>query len=437
MNDNSISLKSQIQQWMQEHRSEGVSLLQEMVKFPSIQGNEQEIQHFVANKLQLLGMEVELWEPDGDELSKHPYFYSPRNRFDGSPNVVGIWRGTGGGRSILLNGHVDVVPAGDIVQWNDDPYSGKVVDGKLYGRGSTDMKGGNTSMLLAIQALKDLGIRLKGDVIFESVMEEESGGAGTLAAILKGYRADAAIIPEPTNMKIFAKQQGSMWFRIHVKGRAAHGGTRYEGVSAIEKSMTVIAHIRELEERRNSTVTDPLYANNPIPYPINIGVIKGGNWPSSVPDEVIMEGRFGVAPEEEMEQGKAKMIEWMELLKEKDPWFETHPVLVEWFGARWVPGSVNPEHDLIRTLSEQYKEVLNEEPVIEASPWGTDGGLLTRLANTPCIVFGPGVTSVAHFPNEYIEMERVIKAAEIFALTLVQWCGWEEEGNGGREEQVH
>ena len=275
------------------------------------------------------------------------------------------------------------------------------------------------------EAIQSLSIKLKGDVIFQSVIEEESGGVGTLAAIVKGYRADAALIPEPTNLRIFPKQQGSMWFRIEVKGRSAHGGTRYEGVSAIEKSMTVMQHIRELEEQRNARISDPLYAQNPIPIPINIGVIQGGNWPSSVADTVKLEGRMGVAPEEKLDEAKAEMTRWMEGLKEKDPWFEEHPVAVEWFGARWVPGSVDPGHDLIRVLMEQYREVKQDEPIIEASPWGTDGGLLTQLGETPCIVFGPGITQVAHYPNEHIVLDHVFEAAEIIALTLIHWCGFD------------
>lgn len=429
-----MTRKRDIHEWMRLHREEGTRLLQSLVRIASTPGNEKDAQVLVAVKLHEMNLEIDLWEPDGELLEAHPYFYSPRNRFAGSPNVVGILKGAGGGRSIILNGHMDVVPEGDPAHWRDDPYSGKVENGKLYGRGATDMKGGIASLLLAVQALQELGIRLKGDVIFQSVIEEESGGAGTLAAILKGYKADGALIPEPTNLRIFPKQQGSMWFRIEVKGRSAHGGTRYEGVSAIEKSMLVVEHIRELERERNAGITDPLYANNPIPIPINIGVIQGGNWPSSVPDKVKLEGRMGVAPEEELEHAKSSLIEWMERLKDKDPWFEEHPPFVEWFGARWIPGSVDPGHELIRIVAEQYKEVLSEEPTVEASPWGTDGGLLTLLGDTPCIVFGPGSTQVAHYPNEYIILDRVFEAAEIIALTLMHWCGTEESADGAEAE---
>ncbi|MBW5448583.1 peptidase [Cohnella sp. CFH 77786] len=416
-----------IHDWLAAHRAEGTELLRQLVRIPSTQGNELEVQRLVAERLLAdPGWEVDVWEPDGETLTEHPDFCSERNRFDGSPNVVGVLRGTGGGRSILLNGHADVVPEGDRQQWRRDPYGGEVAAGRLYGRGASDMKGGTVSLLLAVRAIRELGIRLRGDVIFENVIEEESGGAGTLAAIVRGYRADAALIPEPTNMRIFPKQQGSMWFRITVKGRSAHGGTRYEGVSAIEKSMAVIASVRELERARNARIADPLYAGNPIPIPINIGVIEGGNWPSSVPDRVKLEGRMGVAPEESLGQARQEMARWLAGLAASDPWFAAHPPVLEWFGARWMPGSLDPGHELVRVLSDQYREVLGTEPVIEASPWGTDGGLLTSLGGTPCVVFGPGLARKAHHPDEYIELDRVFEAAEIIALTILRWCGTEE-----------
>jgi acetylornithine deacetylase len=419
--------KERIHAQLEQEREDATRLLQEWVREGSVQGQERSIQEKIARHLAAMGLEVDMWVMEGDELLKHPYFVSPRHTFAESPNVVAVWKGTGGGRSIILNGHVDVVPAGDERQWTHDPFSGEIVDGKLYGRGSTDMKGGNLASLLAIQTLQALGVRLKGDVIFQSVVEEESGGAGTLAAILRGYRADAALVPEPTNMKIFPKQQGSMWFRLRVKGRSAHGGTRYEGVSAIEKSMLVIQAIAELEAARNSRITDPLYAKLPIPIPINIGVIEGGKWPSSVADLVTLEGRMGVAPGEEMEDAKAEMATALARLAEKDPWFAEHPVELEWFGARWVPGAVAEDHPLMQLLTDTYRAVTGTDPVIEASPWGTDGGLLTRLADTPAIVFGPGVTQVAHYPNEYIELDTIFQCAEIFALTLTEWCGLSEQ----------
>lgn len=418
--------KERIGQWLQEKKQDGFAFLQQWVQIPSTQGNEAQAQTAVADKLRQLGMEVDVWEIEGEELRKSPYFCSARDSFQGSPNVVGVLKGTGGGRSIILNGHIDVVPEGDLEQWTDPPYSGAVRDGKMYGRGTTDMKGGSLSLLLAIQAVRELDIRLKGDIIYQSVIEEESGGAGTLAAVLRGYRADAALIPEPTNMRIFPKQQGSMWFRIRVKGRAAHGGTRYEGVSAIEKSMAVVEQIREMEVHRNKRITDPLYSTTPIPVPVNVGVIEGGNWPSSVPDLVKLEGRMGVAPDETIEDAQREMELWLSRLSNKDPWFAEHPPELEWFGARWIPGAIDEEHELLAALAGSYRDVLYKDPVIEASPWGTDGGLLIQAGKTPTLVFGPGETAMAHYPDEYIVLDRIVESAHIIALTLLDWCGVEK-----------
>lgn len=419
--------EEKLKKWLVNNRGNAVKLLRKLVQERSVQGSESSAQAVVVETCRELGLEIDIWEPDMKEMSAHENFVSTRDNFEDSPNVVAIWKGTGGGRSIILNGHIDVVPEGDLLQWDCDPYEGKVEDGKVYGRGSTDMKGGNVSLLLAINALKSNGVKLKGDVIFQSVIEEESGGAGTLAAILRGYSADAVLIPEPTNMKIFPKQQGSMWFRLKVKGKSAHGGTRYEGVSALEKSVMVMDKIKELETLRNSRVNDSLYKGIPIPLPINLGKIEGGNWPSSVPDLVILEGRIGVGPEETLEFVKQELASSLRSLKEVDTWFETHPVELEWFGAQWVPGTVELDHPFVKSLENAFTQVENKEPIIEASPWGTDGGLFTQLCNIPTVVFGPGTTEVAHYPNEYISIDQMINAAEIIALVLMDWCGTTDE----------
>ncbi|WP_028399618.1 peptidase [Ectobacillus panaciterrae] len=414
--------KNQVREYIQAHQTKGVRLLKRLVQERSVSGEESKAQAIIIEKMRELGLSLDIWEPPYSEMKKHPYFVSPRKHFNDSPNVVATLKGTGGGKSLILNGHIDVVPEGEMKQWEYDPYGGEVVGNRLYGRGAADMKGGNVALIMAMEAIIACDIKLKGNIYFQSVIEEESGGAGTLAAILRGYQADGALIPEPTNMRFFQKQQGSIWFRLKVHGKAAHGGTRYEGISAIEKSIAVLEHLQKLEIKRNERIDDPLYESVPIPVPINIGKIEGGNWPSSVPDCIMLEGRYGVMPNETIEEAKQEFAAWLDELGHSDAWFHRHPVVLEWFGARWVPGTLEEQHPLIETVRENFRLVQQTEPVAEASPWGTDGGLFTQIANIPTLVFGPGETKAAHYPNEYIEIDKMIAAAEIFACTLLDWC---------------
>lgn len=414
--------EARVKQWLKENRARGTRFLQILVQENSTRGNESSAQAVIIEKCRQLGLFLDIWEIGGNELKQHPVYCCDRDSFEGNPNVVAVLKGSGGGKSIILNGHIDVVPVGDVKNWKHDPFSGRIECGKLYGRGSTDMKGGTAALIMALESIIATGTKLKGDVIFQSVIEEESGGAGTLAAVLRGYHGDAAIIPEPTNMKIFPKQQGSMWFRITVKGRSAHGGTRYEGVNAIEKAMLVIDRLQQLETERNSRIKDPLFEKIPIPIPINIGKIHSGEWPSSVPDLAVIEGRMGVSPEETITVAQQEMEACLGELNIQEEWFQENPLQIEWFGGRWLPGNLNSDHPLMQTLSESFVDIKGIEPVIEASPWGTDGGILSNVGHIPVVVFGPGVTETAHDANEYIILEELFTASEIIALTILKWC---------------
>ncbi|WP_417617710.1 peptidase [Oceanisphaera sp.] len=416
-----MNIQSKVKESIAQNRDHYTRILQDWVRDVTLSGQEYEHQQKVCELYKSIDLTTDFWEVDYQSICEHRLFNSPRQDFHGSPNVVGTWKGEGGGRSLILNGHVDVVPEGDHDQWDDHPYSGNIIDGCLFGRGVTDMKGGNLASFIAVKTLKDLGIRLKGDVILQSVIEEEAGGAGTLAALERGYLADAAIIPEPTEQIIFPRQQGSRWFRLKVAGIQAHGGTRYEGVSALEKSVTVIEAVQRLEKERNERLNDPLYKNVPIPLPINLGRIEGGDWPSSVPDEVVLEGRLGVGPAETVENAEQEFEAAMAALGEVDSWFKDHPVIVEWFGACWQPGGIDLENPLFQMLTNSFEAVHKQMPKVKASPWGTDGGLMTQYG-IPSLVFGPGITRLAHHPNEHIRLDDVFSVAEIMALTIVDWC---------------
>lgn len=418
-----MNLHKSVQANIDKNKSNYISFLQSIVQEPTTTGDEQEAQMLIAERLKKYGLEVDVWEPDYNELIKSEFFNPLRDNYEGSPNVVGVLKGKENGRSLILNGHIDVVPSGDKSKWTQDPYGGEVVDGKLYGRGTTDMKGGNMSTLIALETIIDMGIELKGDVIYESVIEEETGGAGTLAAIQRGYKADAAIVPEPSEMRIFPKQQGSLWFEVKVTGMSAHGGTRYEGVSALEKGWIVFDEIMKLEEKRNAPLRkDPLYKGNPIPIPINIGQFNGGYFPSAVAEEATIQGRYGVAPGETIEEAKEEFIAMLDNLKYLDVWFEENPATVEWGGIHLPPGEMELDHPMLKILKDKYFDVQQEEPTIAGSVWGTDGGLLTQAGEIPSVIFGPGTTSMAHFTDEYVELDKMFKAAEIIALTIIEWC---------------
>ncbi|WP_062356628.1 peptidase [Bacillus kwashiorkori] len=407
--------------WIENNQQTAIRLLKRLVQEDSTRMQEFKGQAVIIEKCRELGLELDIWEI-GEETMCHPLFHSDRKDFSENPNVVATLKGSGGGKSLIVNSHIDVVPVGNMDDWQYEPFSGKIMDGKLYGRGATDMKGGTVALLYVLEALKECGIHLKGDVIFQSVIEEESGGSGTLAAVVRGYKADGALIPEPTNLKIFPKLQGSLWFRINVFGKSAHAGTRYEGVNAIEKSMKVINMLQQLETKRNETITDPLYKNIKIPVPINVGKFYSGKWPSSVPDLAIIEGRLGVKPDETIDEAMAELQSSLNELIVEDEWFQEKPPKLEWFGARWLPSTIAADHPLLTTVAESYQSIIGQKAIIEASPWATDGGMLYHAGGIPVVVFGPGITKLAHDSDEYILLEDIITAAKIIAKTVIHWC---------------
>ena len=248
----------------------------------------------MAAQMERCGLEVDVWDLDFDELRRHPPYSAEVERADGM-GVAGVLGGGTGGRSLIVNGHVDVVPPGDEYNWRFPPWQGTVSGGRVYGRGALDMKGGLCCALYAAKAIHDAGVRLPGKLIIESVTGEEDGGVGTLAAIERGYRADGAIVVEPTELIVAPAQAGALNFRVTVPGLAAHGCIREEGVSAIEKFVPIYESLMALERRRNAAVRDPLFSDYALPYALCVGTLRAGTWASSVAEDLTFEGRFGVA----------------------------------------------------------------------------------------------------------------------------------------------
>ncbi|WP_128425617.1 peptidase [Gudongella oleilytica] len=417
-----MNAKARVLEIIEGNRDEAAGYLSGLLKHPSVMGSEESAQRYYAELLKLLDMEIDIWEPRAEDMKINPDFMPARDDYTGSPDVVGVLRGTGGGRSILLNGHVDVVPAGGN-DWTDDPWSGKIEDGKVYGRGANDMKGALIAYLMAMKAIKEAGISLKGDVLIGSVIGEETGGAGTLSLINRGYKADGAIISEPSDLRVCPVSMGVIWFRVRVRGLMAHAATSYLGVNAISKAAMLIQEIDAYEERMIRDKKHPLYSHHPSPFSINIGIIKGGVFPTSVPDEVILEARMSFSPDDDIAMVKKELEETIHKAAMKDEWLKDHLPEVEWYGFCLNSGSVPMDNPLLGAILDNFKLVKEKEAEVIGTPWGTDAGALIRYGNIPTIVFGPGPGGMAHKADEYIDIDMLQDTTKVIAATILDWCG--------------
>lgn len=404
-------------------QEEIVATVQALVRVPSETGHEGAVQQVVGRLMAEDDLDVDFWEPDIGELQPYAEFVTLNGPFHDRPNVVGVRRGAGGGRSLLLNGHIDTVEPGDPAAWQNDPLSGAVAGGRIWGRGSCDMKGGVTSNLFALRALRRAGITLQGDVIAQSTISEEDGGSGALAAVLRGYRADAALISEPTNLAIVVAHGGSLMFRLHVPGLSAHACVRNEGVSAIENFSYLHKGLLAFEQRHNTEIEHPLYATMPNKAPLNIGTIQGGSWPSSVPEFVVAEGRAGLVPGETLDELKAVLQAEVASLAERDPWLKNNPPHLEWLDGQFAPAGIAAEHAMVSTLSHAVQATSGEKPAIEAVTYGADMRHFVNVGGMPCVMFGAGDVRLAHAPNESIPIGQLLAATRATAAFIAAWCG--------------
>ena len=404
-------------------RSEMVATLQRLVQIPSQTGREGRAQELVAQLMRDQGLEVDVWEPDLEQLAPYAASLTLGAGFAGRPNVVGCWRGAGGGRSLILNGHIDTVEVGSPAVWDFDPLGGMIVDGRLYGRGACDMKGGIVANLFALRALVQAGFAPAGDVIIQSTVSEEDGGAGALAAVLRGYVADGAVISEPTDLTIVPAQGGSLMFRLHVFGLSAHACVRDEGVSAIENFAYVHRGLLEFEARHNNEITHPLYADMRNKAPLNVGTIRGGSWPSSVPDHVVAEGRAGLVPGEDLEELKSELAREVSRMADEHSWLSAHPPRVEWLEGQFAAAEVPMDEPLVVTLGGTVERVTGAATRIEAVTYGADMRHFILTGGMPCVLFGAGDVRLAHAPNESISLDDLCKSVMVLASFVAEWCG--------------
>ncbi len=427
-----------IKEQAEKNREFLVQLIQDAVRISSYSGEPEKIQLFLQQKLADLGMENRLIKVKPERLEQYKGFSYDGFSYDHRYNLVGVKSGSGPeclaeiadaskhGKSLILNGHVDVVPPGDISCWDDDPLSGKYEQGKVYGRGSLDMKGGLSAAITAIKILQELNFANYGDIIFASVCGEETGGSGAFALVEDGINADGCIILEPTKLKICHIQSGCHTFKLTIRGRSIHACMAYKGINAIDKFYVIYDALKIMDRRRHEQFGSEYaacYENPNNIAPLNVGTITAGEWPSSVPDRLEAHGRMGIFPGETVEEMHRDFEATVRTAVAGDPWLSENQPEIEWYEGLFEPASTDANSDLANTLTACHRDILGRTLEFEAATYGSDMRIFSLYANIPTVMYGPGDVSFAHTVNEYIEIDDVLDAVCSLALMIVYWCG--------------
>ncbi|MEV0183919.1 ArgE/DapE family deacylase [Streptomyces sp. NPDC050625] len=399
--------------------------LLELLAIPSVTGSaaESEIQHHLAGRLERLGLDVDLWSMDLPELLADPDFPGmevPRTEAWG---LVGHTAGGDDGPTLVLQGHVDVVPPGDPAAWQGDPFVPRVTGDVVHGRGACDMKAGLVAHLAALAAVRAAGVRLRGRVAVHFVVGEEDGGIGAFGTLRRGHRGDACVITEPTAGTLITANAGALTFRVAVPGKAAHASSRDAGVSAIDAYVPLHAALARLEAARN-TDPDPLMAEYPIPYALSVGTVRSGDWASSVPDLLVAEGRLGVRLDEDPAHARAELERCVAEACAADPWLRDHPATVTWPGGRFASGRLSQGHPLRDTVRDACTDANGwaSRPRERGAPYGSDLRLYAG-AGIPTLQFGPEDVRVAHSAEERVSLSEVVGVARALVLTVLRTVG--------------
>ncbi len=399
---------------------EVLEFLKKSIGFQSISGEgEEEIQEFIREKFSVFG-KTEL-VPVPEDIKKDPEYTFAAKELDYNrrKNIVLEYPSSGGGRSLIVNSHSDVVPA---KQWKD-AFSPSQNGNIIYGRGACDAKGQIAAMYLALLTLKKLGVKLNGQLTVEVVIEEEVGGNGALALIRQGYKADGVIVLEPTELRITPANRGAVWFRLDIEGKSVHMGKITEGVNAIEKTCLLMHRMKEYERRLiEESKNVPLFEKFRQPVQVNFGTIRGDGWPSMVCGSVTMEGGVGFLPNKDLKGIRKELADVIE--NSGDDWITNHyklsfPKLHN--DAYAIPAG----HPLVEAMK-QAAVNSGRAPVVEGFIASCDARLFNKVGNMPVVVFGPGSLGDAHSDSEKIDTGEIRAAGEILTRTILNWCGTEE-----------
>ena len=418
-----MNIENRVAEWIDRQKDEVVAFLQELVRIPSVTGEEGPIQQFIAGRLKEMGLTVDVFEPDLASLRKHPAFVEVSRGYEGRPNVVGLLKGAGGGKSLLFNGHVDVIPAGAPESWQHASWSGDLADGRIYGRGASDMKAGLAAMTMAVKAILDSGVRLRGDVILEYTVDEELSGNGTLACVMKGYKADGGICCETSSMRVQPGSIGRIWFEIKVKGKAAGIQRRWEGINAIDKGYRVTQAVADFEGLRVGRMSHALYPDIRGAIPCMVGVFESGSYHSAFPDSCLLKGSMATVPGEDSAAVKKEFVEFIRAKVADDSWLKDHPPEVIFTGYFAEPSAIPVGSPIVQALCRKFTQVTGQEPVISGREGAADIRFMNRYGDTPTVIFGPGMTEQMHANNEWVNVEDLIQATKILSLTILDWCG--------------
>ncbi len=424
--------ESRVLKFIDRSREDIIGHLRKLIGFRTITPQENEtaegedyrdLQDFIRSILEEMGFSIDMWEIDSSELDSFPGSGVLKDRDLGNmPVLAGKLEGNGKGRSLILNGHYDVVPAGIIENWKHPPFDAEIEDNKIFGRGASDMKGGIAAIIHALRAIQQTGVILKGDVTVETVPDEEQTCMGTLSCCQRGYTADAAIIPEPTEMKILVAMRGSLYGKITVPGRAGHAEvshpdwTKGGAVNAISKAAKIIAAMDELnDEWRHSPEKQHKYLDPDIITPT---IIHGGEWPVTHPEkvEIIFGSMFIPGTKDKIKEIEAKL----KSVADSDSWLKEHPPRLETEG--WAYGAEVKEDEPIVDVGKEALRDLGFEPELRGYGTLTDSIHLINHMGIPSISIGPDINT-AHMADEYVDIDELMNTTKVMALCIMRWCG--------------
>lgn len=392
------------------------------------------LQEYLAGRLRAAGAEIDLWEPDAARLAGMP-LVPPGLDFAGRPQLVARFRGGGGGKTLLFNGHVDIVSAEPRERWTSDPFTAEVRDGKLYGRGACDMKGGIAAMVRAAETLASLGVPLAGDLVLATNTDEESSGAGGTAIVERGVRADAGIVTEATGFDVWVACRGSEYAVVRVPGRPGHAEVRQPdwraggAVNAIEKATVVIDAIRSLRaEWATRDGLDHPYLSRPALLPT---MASAGEWPVTYPASCDLTIAVMYLPRQADRGGwgadvRREVEEWIARESAKDDWLAEHPPTIEWWPNGVMPLEIPESEPIVATMLEATRDIGHAGSLGGLDSW-YDGATLTQLAGIPSIGYGPpgfdaDGLSLAHMVDEYVPVDGLVACAQGLAVAAMRFC---------------